>query len=241
MFYLYRITDHINNKVYIGQSIQPNVRWSNHKSDARNGKPIQYIHRAMAKYGIENFSFEVIASCRTQEDADETEDALIIQYDSRNKKFGYNLAIGGSHGGHSEETKQKQREATLQQIAIKGHPAQGTKRTEEQRANLSAAQRTSTKVLNKEAVYTPEVRQKMSESHIGKVLPQEQRKKMAEGIQAWWDKRNAERFATGEIYCHASGCEVSGKAQYYIVNGTRYCTKHGGRLKRTGKLELNAK
>jgi group I intron endonuclease len=91
---MYKITDRLNNKIYIGQSIQPNVRWSNHKGDSKR-KPIQYIHRAMAKYGIENFTFEVIATCRTKEDAESSEMLLIQQYDSRNPDKGYNIAKGG--------------------------------------------------------------------------------------------------------------------------------------------------
>jgi group I intron endonuclease len=86
----------LNNKIYIGQSNMPSRRWSNHKSQVNKKNLIQYVHRAMAKYGIVNFIFEVIAVCKTQEDADETETQLIIQYDSRNEKKGYNIAPGGN-------------------------------------------------------------------------------------------------------------------------------------------------
>lgn len=96
MRYLYSITDTLNNKVYIGQTIDPTRRWSYHKTQSKRLKPLQYIHRAMAKYGIDNFQFEVIATCKTQADTDETEKQLIKQYDSRNKEKGYNRAPGGN-------------------------------------------------------------------------------------------------------------------------------------------------
>src|ERR1035437_8468211 len=96
MHYLYKITDTLNNKVYIGQTVNEKRRWCAHKLFAKNPeKTGQYIHRAMSKYGIDNFTYEVIACCKNQEDTDETEIQLIEQCQSRNKKFGYNLAPGG--------------------------------------------------------------------------------------------------------------------------------------------------
>ena len=97
MYYLYIITDKLNNKVYIGQTINEKRRWRAHKSFAKNPEQTgQYIHRAMAKYGINNFIYEIIATCRTQEGADETEKQLIKQYDSRNPIKGYNVAPTGA-------------------------------------------------------------------------------------------------------------------------------------------------
>jgi group I intron endonuclease len=96
MHYIYRITNVLSNKVYIGQTINEKRRWQAHKSYAKNPERTgQYIHRAMKKYGTENFVYEVIATCRTQEEADESEMLLIKRYDSRNPTMGYNLAPGG--------------------------------------------------------------------------------------------------------------------------------------------------
>ena len=153
MHYMYKIINQINGKIYIGQTIKPDYRWYQHRSYAgNNNKHKQYIHSAMAKYGIENFTFEVIATCYTQEDANEIEEIIIQQYNSRNSKFGYNIRPGGNNAPHAEETKEKIRQATLRQIAEKGHPGLGTKRTDEQKANISAA----LKALDKEAIYTEE-------------------------------------------------------------------------------------
>jgi group I intron endonuclease len=122
MFYLYTIKNVTDSKVYIGQTVRPERRWSQHKVYAQHVLPIQYIHRAIAKHGIENFVFEIIAVCKTQENADYVEEELIKQYDSRNKDKGYNVAPGGKHAWnvglpselqpmfgrhHSEESKKK--------------------------------------------------------------------------------------------------------------------------------------
>lgn len=226
MHYLYRITNQLNGKVYIGQTIDIKGRWSAHKSNAKNPeKTGQYIHRAMAKYGVDNFTFENIATCIMQEDADETENSLISQYDSRNKEFGYNLKTGASYGGHSKETKQKQSEATYRQIATQGHPAAGRIVTEEEKELHRKAR------LENPIKYTPELRQKMSEAHIGIKDSEETKQKKSESAkEAWADRIDYSRK------CEAPGCDVSGKAKYKIIDGVRYCNKHGLRMLRYGRL-----
>lgn len=228
MHYLYKITDILNNKVYIGQTVDFNKRWGAHKSYAKNPERTgQYIHRAMAKYGVENFIYEVIATCLTQEAADEAEEILIKQYDSQNKEYGYNVKPGGNVATHSEETKQKLREAIINQIATRGHPAQGTKRTPEQSKRLSQTR------LEHPVDYTPEKRSNMSVAHIGIKDTEETKQKKSESARQAWEKR-----ADYEgIKCQAPDCDVSGKAKYKIIEGTRYCNKHGLRMLRYGRLE----
>lgn len=82
-------------KIYLGQTINPVRRWKNHKYLARK-KPDQYIGRAVAKYGINNFNFEIIASCKTLEDSNYIETLLIEEYNSCNKSIGYNISPGGA-------------------------------------------------------------------------------------------------------------------------------------------------
>lgn len=225
MHYLYRITNNLNGKVYIGQSNNPEYRWKQHRYDAQRAEPVQYIHRAMAKYGIEHFVFDVIAGCKTQEDADLTEDQLIQQYDSRNKDKGYNLKAGGSHGEHSEETKQKQSEATFRQIAEKGHPAAGRVVSQEER-ELHRKIR-----LENPINYTPEIRQHMSDAHLGIKDSEETKQRKSDSAKEAWDKR-----IDYSRKCAAKGCQVSGKAKYKIIDGIRYCNKHGLRMLRYGRL-----
>ena len=66
MIGIYKITNKINGKCYIGQSINIKQRWKGHRKDAfwLNGPDYQYpLYKAIRKYGIENFSFEVIEEC----------------------------------------------------------------------------------------------------------------------------------------------------------------------------------
>lgn len=228
MHYLYRITNQLNEKVYIGQTVDAHARWAAHKSKSKTDSPVQYISRAIAKYGVENFTYEVITTCQTQEDANETESILIEQYNSRDKQFGYNIKPGGNTAPHSEETIQKIREATFEQIAEKGHPSLGKIRSDEARANMSAAQQ----ALDRTNMYTEEVRQQMSKSHIGIKDSEETKQKKSESAAKAWEER-----IDYSRKCGAPGCEVSGKAKYKIINGIRYCNKHGLRMLRYNRLD----
>lgn len=103
---LYRITNKNNGKNYIGQAADLSKRWSDHRRAVRLNKPTQAIHHAIIKYGIDNFEFEVIASCKTQDDANFIETELVSQYDSfiANDK-GYNVTLGGMNAPKTEEWK----------------------------------------------------------------------------------------------------------------------------------------
>lgn len=63
---IYKITNLINQKSYIGQSKNINKRFSAHKQAAFNSNNENYdypLYKAIRKYGIENFSFEVLEEC----------------------------------------------------------------------------------------------------------------------------------------------------------------------------------
>ena len=92
---IYKITNQVNGKVYIGQSVRIKQRWSQHKAEAKENRRNTLLYNAMRKYGIENFTFEVIEEC-SQEQLNEREIYWISYYDSFNKEKGYNMTPGGS-------------------------------------------------------------------------------------------------------------------------------------------------
>lgn len=90
---IYCIKNNLNNKVYIGQSININHRIQEHISLLnRNCHSNSYLQRSFNKYGIENFSHEIIEEC-SEELLSEREIYWINYYDSYNN--GYNLTEGG--------------------------------------------------------------------------------------------------------------------------------------------------
>lgn len=96
---IYKIQNLFNGKVYIGQSMNLKLRIETHK----RAKSESYIHKSIRKYGVDNFSFEVLLFCDTSS-LDFYEILMIEHFDSF--KSGYNLTSGGlSCGERSKETK----------------------------------------------------------------------------------------------------------------------------------------
>lgn len=111
---IYKITNDVNNKVYIGQTVHTlaqRKKGYENETNYRTGEP-RLIIRAMRKYGLEHFHFEEIDTAETAEELDEKERYWIQYYHSCDTSFGYNMERGGnSVGKHSEETKRKISEA----------------------------------------------------------------------------------------------------------------------------------
>ena len=97
MIGIYKITNKVNNKVYVGQSINIKERWQQHIYKAFNEKEIAYnsaIHQAFRKYGIENFSFEIIEELTDVNELDNRERFWIKELDCLTPN-GYNILVGG--------------------------------------------------------------------------------------------------------------------------------------------------
>lgn len=113
---VYKITNKVNNKVYIGITNQGSgARYRHHWYESRIGEPSP-IHRSMAKYGEENFTLEIIDFADTYDELKEKEKYWIKQYNSTDRTKGYNLTEGGDGTfgkKHSEETKDKIRQKAL--------------------------------------------------------------------------------------------------------------------------------
>lgn len=89
---IYVITNKINGKQYIGQSVHPDKRWLEHCRKAKNNQEKYPIHLAIKKYGEKNFSFEVI-EWTTEYDKRE---AYYINLYNTLSPYGYNVVPGGS-------------------------------------------------------------------------------------------------------------------------------------------------
>lgn len=102
MIGIYKITNKINHKVYIGQSIDIKRRWRSHRESFENNTKDTILIKAVQKYGIENFIFEVLEECDVNE-LDSKEQFYIAYYNSYNN--GYNMSLGGQQGNHGWECK----------------------------------------------------------------------------------------------------------------------------------------
>lgn len=94
--FIYKITNKVNNKVYIGQTRYTiESRWRQHLKNYNVEHRKQPLYQAFAKYGIENFEVEQVEEVNVDK-LDEREIFWIAKYDSF--KNGYNATLGGQEG-----------------------------------------------------------------------------------------------------------------------------------------------
>lgn len=106
----YKITNLINNKVYIGVTKNTlSKRWNEHKSKSNSSN--RHLYKSIKKYGICNFNIEVIKIFDNEVDMYNYEIESIKKYKSTNRLFGYNNSIGGEKSSKGKrlslETKEK--------------------------------------------------------------------------------------------------------------------------------------
>ena len=110
---IYKITNLINNKIYIGQTKHKiSRRFYLHCYDAKNKKRKFYLHSAINKYGKDNFKIEQIDSATTLKELNQKECEWIVKENCLAPN-GYNLRAGGMQMGISEKTRKKMSEAQL--------------------------------------------------------------------------------------------------------------------------------
>ncbi len=90
---IYVLTNITNGMQYVGKSVDHEQRWKTHIALAR-GKSQHYIHRAIRKYKVKNFSIEVVQHCRTLETLNKAEIHWIKKLNTLTS-HGYNMTKGG--------------------------------------------------------------------------------------------------------------------------------------------------
>ena len=91
---IYIITNIINNKIYIGSTINFSKRWKKHKQHLNNNKHINYhLQKAWNKYGEKCFKFEILQEVSYSEHLISYEQVYMDYYKSYAKNIGYNIRI----------------------------------------------------------------------------------------------------------------------------------------------------
>lgn len=113
--FIYKITNRINSKVYIGQSIRPvEKRFQRHISDAINNVIDTHFARAIRKYGANNFDVEVIDTAQTQDELTTKEQYWIKYYNST--EVGYNETDAQyKSGGNTYQSKNQNEMAVIKE------------------------------------------------------------------------------------------------------------------------------
>lgn len=101
---IYKITNQINQKIYIGQTTRSlNDRMSEYRREIGNNP----IDKAIKKYGFNSFKFEIIDTAENLEELNFKEKIHISTFKSNNREIGYNVLDGGRNSIPGPETREK--------------------------------------------------------------------------------------------------------------------------------------
>jgi group I intron endonuclease len=134
---IYKTTNLINNKIYIGKRIFNQDKFFRNKYYG-SGK---LLKEAIDKYGLENFNREILEEI-DNDLLEEKEIYWIKFYNSNNLEIGYNLTIGGNSkygrkiGSMSDETKKKISQSVSKYLSDNGHPFQDKNHSNETKEKI---------------------------------------------------------------------------------------------------------
>jgi group I intron endonuclease len=174
---IYWIRCLIDNRVYVGSTINFSSRWSQHRSALNLNKHKNYrLQRVWNECGEEAFVFEVMGYVCDLSLLGVLEDEHIVRYQAADPRFGFNSLLAGRR--YPEEIRRKLSEAKRGKLLSEEHRKKlseahrGMKHTDEARRKISES--------NRSRVYGEETLRRMSESQRGKKLSEEHKQKLRE-------------------------------------------------------------
>jgi group I intron endonuclease len=244
MGYIYKITNKVNNKVYIGQTIRTvEERYQRHLYEAKchTNRP---LYDSMNHHGIDNFGVETLVEA-PDDQLNELEVFYIAKYKTTDPTFGYNLTTGGdsfksclppetearrvakiaaAHRGRKQS-----KEAVEKRVA----KLRGRKHSEESRRNMSEGQKKRDPATFARGYTVPqERRDKISKALTGQVQSEETKLKRKESMSKlkWWNNGTdcvraevcPEGYVAGRINFEpsaASKAKSSQKGTKWFTNG----------------------
>lgn len=247
---IYKITNIINGKVYIGQTIVGfnerynragigiervynyyNCRRNSIKNKGRKISCNYHLLKSIEKYGFDNFEVnEVFDIAFSKEELDIKEYLWINYYNCMNKKYGYNNKEGGANGSCSEQTKSKMRYSQL-----------GKHLSEETKEKL--------RQYNLGKTLSEETKEKISNKLLGRKLSEEAKEKLSKSKMGennpMYGKKGKDNPFSKKVLCITTGKEFDSAqlaSDYYgIKSKSHLCACCRGERKSCGKLEDGTK
>ena len=214
---VYAIINTVNDKRYIGQSIDIYGRWMNHKSALKHNRHRnEHLQNAWNTYGAENFTFEILEICDVNQ-IDTIEQKYIKLFDCMNPDCGYNHESGG-HSSRivSDESRQKMSDKR-----------KGRKLTDEHKQKIGLA--------GVGRVFSEESRDKISKALTGIKRSNETKEKLSKG------RTGEKSWCRRAIYCIELDEEFSSledACQKYGFNSSSLCSHLQGRYGWSGRHPL---
>ena len=184
MHKLYKITNQINGKVYVGiTKLELDQRWKQHVSQSKS--PKYPLHRAINKHGQDNFCITLLYECDDRRTISEMEEPTILSYDSREN--GYNVAKGG-YGGDLGDAVNAKRKITISnysdEVKQRLSDMRRVRQTGQTKHNSSGRKSQSEKLMgNQHALglkHTDETKRKISEANANKPKSDSTKQKMSD-------------------------------------------------------------
>ena len=218
-YLIYKITNNLNGKIYIGKHKTENI------DDGYMGSG-NLIQRAIKKYGIENFTKEILFDVYGEDLMNFLEEAIVDEaFVSR--KDTYNIAVGGKGGFSpvcSEETRKKISEA------MKGKKHRlGTHQSDEWKRNMSERMKGNKWNIGKHL--SEEQRRKISEANKGKGHPhsEETKLKISNANKGYHHSEEAKRkisdaskgnkYRLGQHHSEEARSKMAESRRQYFANG----------------------
>ncbi len=176
-------------------------RWRKHIYTAEETDYNHPLYNSIRKYGMDNFSYEILEICENIEQMNEREIFWVTSSNCRDLNIGYNIEEGGKNAPMPQSAKDKLSELN----SGEGNPFYGKQHSFETKTKISKA--------NSGRIPTEETRNKMSEAHSGdkngmfgkthtpearkkisaarKSPSDETRKKMSDNAKRQWEKKRA--------------------------------------------------
>ena len=209
---IYKITSP-SGRVYIGQSWNIKKRWRDYSTKTTKGQV--FLYHSFEKYGVANHLFEILREL-PQDTTQEALDYHEIFYMNLYKEDGFqllNCREGGSHGKLSEETKKKMSESLRGRATWNKGMRGVVKMSDEAKKKMSLSHKgkqyslgtkrskeaiDATTIKNKGKKRTPEQRERISKSMMGKayhgqnnglIRSEETKLKISNGLKARTDNK----------------------------------------------------
>lgn len=229
---IYKITNKINGKVYIGQTIRKYGFKQRYSYDlAKNTKNL-HLKSSIEKYGIENFDIdEEFDIAYSKEELDSKEKYWISYYKSNNTNFGYNLQDGGSNGKPTQEVRKQMSKNNPKYMLGKHH-------TEETKKKIGARLKGRTLTPMKE-----ETKLKISKTLTGRKLPMETKIKIKKS------RKNINQYGKNNPMARAVRCITTDKefetlkeaSEYYKTYSSSIVKSCNNNYYSCGKLQTGEK
>lgn len=188
---IYMIQNKVNNKMYIGQAVDIEDRWGEHRSGLRGGYHTnKHLQNSWERDGEENFEFSILLECEESQ-LNTFEEYYILELMTYNDSVGYNKNYGGKSGRPTEEAKRKiseskkgrhHSEETKRKMS---ESLKGKHRSEEIKRKISEAKK-GKYCGEKNHWYgkhrSEETKRKISESQKGKQLSEETKRKLSKPV-----------------------------------------------------------